>query len=226
MTGKRPWREPPAADRGQGEMGLAAAFFYLFAGVLIASAFMGFIIWPQGLSSSIALANTDPGSPINVIHQIAGITVPLRLTIFAPYSWVSVIVVLALLAVAVWRMAPEQVLTPDPAVFGASTACSKPLPCGGSSSIAAWSCVEWSCGAAAASPVVDSSAWWWPSHPSWCASSMPPAPTNAPAPNISARFVPICTQSSVPRSPNPCCQSCRVERRFGCSECSCDRGTR
>ncbi len=90
-------------------------------GYLIASAFMGFIIWTQGLSSSIALANTDPGSPINVIHQIAGITVPLRLTIFAPYSWVSVIVVLALLAVAVWRMAPEQVLTPDPAVFEDST---------------------------------------------------------------------------------------------------------
>ncbi|MCB9440298.1 MAG: short-chain fatty acid transporter [Mycolicibacterium sp.] len=86
-------------------------------GYLIASAFMGFIIWTQGLSSSIALANTDPASPINVIHQITGITVPLRLTIFAPYSWVSVIVVLALLAVAVWRMAPAQSLAPDPAVF-------------------------------------------------------------------------------------------------------------
>ncbi len=86
-------------------------------GYLIAAAFMGFIVWTQGLSSSIALANTDTNSPINVIHKIAGFNVPLTLTIFQPYSWVSVIVVLALLALAVWRMAPVDTLHPDPAVF-------------------------------------------------------------------------------------------------------------
>ena len=86
-------------------------------GYLIAAAFMGFIVWTQGLSSSIALANTDSSSPINVIHKIAGVTVPLSLTIFQPYSWLSVIVVLALLALAIWRMEPTQSLAPDPAVF-------------------------------------------------------------------------------------------------------------
>ena len=86
-------------------------------GYLIAAAFMGFIVWTQGLSSSIALANTDNGSPINVIHKMTGMTVPLRLTIFQPYSWLSVIVVLALLALAIWRMEPTQSLAPDPAVF-------------------------------------------------------------------------------------------------------------
>jgi short-chain fatty acids transporter len=86
-------------------------------GYLIAAAFMGFIVWTQGLSSSIALANTDNGSPINVIHKLTGITVPLKLTIFQPYSWLSVIVVLALLALAIWRMEPAQSLAPDPAVF-------------------------------------------------------------------------------------------------------------
>ena len=75
-------------------------------GYLIAAAFMGFIVWTQGLSSSIAPANTDIGSPINVIHKMTGITVPLKLTIFQPYSWLSVIVVLALLALAIWRMEP------------------------------------------------------------------------------------------------------------------------
>ena len=77
-------------------------------GYLIAAAFMGFIVWTQGLSSSIALANTDNGSPINVIHKITGLTVPLKLTIFQPYSWLSVIIVLALLALAIWRMEPPQ----------------------------------------------------------------------------------------------------------------------
>ncbi|WP_175616159.1 TIGR00366 family protein [Mycobacterium sp. GA-1841] len=86
-------------------------------GYLIAAAFMGFIVWTQGLSSSIALANTDSTSPINVIHKITGITVPLSLTIFQPYSWLSVIVVLTVLALAIWRMAPAQALAPDPAVF-------------------------------------------------------------------------------------------------------------
>jgi short-chain fatty acids transporter len=86
-------------------------------GYLIAAAFMGFIVWPQGLSSSIALANTDANSPINLIHKIAGFNVPLKLTIFQAYSWVSAIAVLALLGLAVWRMAPEQTLQPDPAVF-------------------------------------------------------------------------------------------------------------
>jgi len=86
-------------------------------GYLIGAAFMGFIVWTQGLSSSIALANTDANSPINVIHKMTGSNVPLSLTIFEPYSWVSALVVLALLAIAVWRIAPAETLEPDPAVF-------------------------------------------------------------------------------------------------------------
>jgi len=96
---------------------VAKRFTEAHFGYLIAAAFMGFIVWTQGLSSSIALANTDNGSPINVIHKMTGITVPLKLTIFQPYSWLSVIVVLALLALAIWRMEPAQSLSPDPAVF-------------------------------------------------------------------------------------------------------------
>ncbi|HME74591.1 MAG TPA: TIGR00366 family protein [Mycobacterium sp.] len=96
---------------------VAKRFTEAHFGYLIAAAFMGFIVWTQGLSSSIALANTDNGSPINVIHKLTGITVPLKLTIFQPYSWLSVIVVLALLALAIWRMEPAQSLAPDPAVF-------------------------------------------------------------------------------------------------------------
>lgn len=86
-------------------------------GYLIAAAFMGFIVWTQGLSSSIALANTDPSSPINVIHKMTGQNVGLGLTIFQPYSWVSAIVVLALLAAAIRRMEPAHCLAPDPAIF-------------------------------------------------------------------------------------------------------------
>ncbi len=91
-------------------------------GYLIAAAFMGFIVWTQGLSSSIALANTDAASPINVIHKIAGFTVPLSQTIFQPYSWLSALIVLGVLALAVWRMEPSESLPPDSAVFEDDTA--------------------------------------------------------------------------------------------------------
>ncbi|AKN18674.1 short-chain fatty acid transporter [Mycobacterium haemophilum DSM 44634] len=86
-------------------------------GYLIGAAFMGFIVWTQGLSSSIALANTDANSPINVIHKMTGKLVPLTLTIFQPYSWVAAIAVLVLLAIAIRRMEPAQALEPDHAVF-------------------------------------------------------------------------------------------------------------
>lgn len=106
-------------------------------GYLIAAAFMGFIVWTQGLSSSIALANTDSSSPINVIHKLTGMTVPLSQTIFQPYSWLSAIAVLALLALAVWRMAPAQSLAPDPAVFEDETQ-PTPAPPEGKKTFAEW----------------------------------------------------------------------------------------
>ncbi|QZA10192.1 TIGR00366 family protein [Mycolicibacter heraklionensis] len=108
-------------------------------GYLIAAAFMGFIVWTQGLSSSIALANTDAGSPINVIHQIAGFNVPLSQTIFQPYSWLSAIIVLAVLALAVWRMEPSEGLSPDPAVFEDEEAVETPA----STTFAEWLENQW-----------------------------------------------------------------------------------
>jgi len=95
-------------------------------GYLIAAAFIGFIVCNQGLSSSIALANTDTSSPINVIHKITGMTVPLTLTIFQPYNLIAVITVVAVLAIAIWRMDPKQGLAPDPAVFDEQPEPAKP----------------------------------------------------------------------------------------------------
>jgi short-chain fatty acids transporter len=95
-------------------------------GYLIATGFMGYIVWTQGLSSSIALANTDTTSPINVIHKMTGMIVPLRLTIFQPYNWVAVLAVVVLLVIAIWRMEPEQNLEPDPAVFDEEPVPDKP----------------------------------------------------------------------------------------------------
>jgi Short chain fatty acid transporter len=104
-------------------------------GYLIAAGFMGFIIWTQGLSSSIALANTEPTSPINVIHKMTGTIVQLRLTIFQPYSWIAVCAVVVLLAVAIWSMEPKESLEPDPAVFDEEPV---PAPPTGNRTFAEW----------------------------------------------------------------------------------------
>lgn len=104
-------------------------------GYLIATGFMGYIVWTQGLSSSIALANTDTASPINVIHKMTGMTVPLTKTVFQPYSWVAVIAVTALLSIAIWRMEPKQSLEPDPAVFEEEQEPAKPE---GKRTVAEW----------------------------------------------------------------------------------------
>jgi short-chain fatty acids transporter len=104
-------------------------------GYLIATGFMGYIIWTQGLSSSIALANTDTSSPINVIHKMTGMTVPLRLTVFQPYNWIAVLAVVILLAIAIWRMQPRQILEPDPAVFEEEPV---PVTPGGKRTFAEW----------------------------------------------------------------------------------------
>ena len=95
-------------------------------GYLIASRVYGLHRVDAGLSSSIALANTDTSSPINVIHKMTGMIVPLRLTIFQPYNWVAVLAVVVLLAIAIWRMEPEQNLEPDPAVFDEEPVPDKP----------------------------------------------------------------------------------------------------
>jgi len=86
-------------------------------GYMVAAGYMGFMVWTQGLSSSIALANTDPKSKLNVIYSLTHQTVPLKLTIFQPYSYVTIIATILVIGVAIWRMAPATVEETDPAVF-------------------------------------------------------------------------------------------------------------
>lgn len=77
-------------------------------GYMIAAGYMGYMLWTNGFSSSIALANTDTTSKLNVIYTLTHQLVPLDLTILQPYSYVTVIVAIAALAVLIWKMAPHE----------------------------------------------------------------------------------------------------------------------
>jgi short-chain fatty acids transporter len=39
---------------------------------LVAAAYMGFMVWASGLSSSIALATATHGIPLNIIEKVTG----------------------------------------------------------------------------------------------------------------------------------------------------------
>lgn len=77
-------------------------------GYMIAAGYMGYMLWTNGFSSSIALANTDSTSKLNVIYTLTHQLVPLDLTILQPYSYVTVIVATTALALLIWKMAPHE----------------------------------------------------------------------------------------------------------------------
>ncbi|HVO82908.1 MAG TPA: TIGR00366 family protein [Syntrophobacteria bacterium] len=59
--------------------------------LLVAAAYSGQICWHQGLSGFIPLVLATPDHPQNFAYQLTGISVPLSQTIFQPYSFVPVL---------------------------------------------------------------------------------------------------------------------------------------
>jgi short-chain fatty acids transporter len=74
---------------------------------LVAAGYMGYMVWTGGLSSSIALANTDKLSKLNIIWTQTHQVVPLSDTIFRPYSFVPMLVLAVVIGFVVHRMSPR-----------------------------------------------------------------------------------------------------------------------
>jgi short-chain fatty acids transporter len=86
-------------------------------GYLVAAGYAGFIVWASGFSSSIALANTDPTSSLNVIQKLTGHTITLWDALAQPANWVPVLVMLVAVPLLLRSMLPTTVLRPDRALF-------------------------------------------------------------------------------------------------------------
>jgi short-chain fatty acids transporter len=86
-------------------------------GYLVAAGYAGFIVWASGFSSSIALANTDPTSSLNVIQKLTGRTITLWDALAQPANWVPVLVMLVAVPLLLRSMLPTTVLRPDRALF-------------------------------------------------------------------------------------------------------------
>jgi short-chain fatty acids transporter len=77
-------------------------------GLIVASAYMGFIVWASGPSSSIALASATPGSALNIIERETGRIAPLSETIFTAYNLVPTVLVCILIPLMLLVIGPEE----------------------------------------------------------------------------------------------------------------------
>ncbi len=64
---------------------------------LLAAAYSGFLMFPPGLSSSIALAQATPGSALNIVQKVTGQIVPLSQSLLVPFNYVPVIILFIVL---------------------------------------------------------------------------------------------------------------------------------
>ncbi|MDR0457979.1 MAG: TIGR00366 family protein, partial [Burkholderiaceae bacterium] len=77
-------------------------------GFLVAAAYMGFMVWASGLSSSIALASATHGSTLNIIEKITGKVAGLGDTIFTGYNLVPVVLLIVIIPFALYFMGPDE----------------------------------------------------------------------------------------------------------------------
>jgi short-chain fatty acids transporter len=76
--------------------------------ILVSAGYAGFIVWASGLSSSIALAVSTPGSSANIVEQETGQVLGFGDTIFTWWNILPVILIVALLVPLYWWMMPER----------------------------------------------------------------------------------------------------------------------
>lgn len=88
-------------------------------GFLVAAAYMGFMTWASGLSSSIALATATPGSELNLIQKFTGKVEGFEHTIFTWYNLVPVVLLILIIPIALSFMGPakSEMKRVDPALL-------------------------------------------------------------------------------------------------------------
>lgn len=77
-------------------------------GFLVAAAYMGFMVWASGLSSSIALATATHGSALNIVEKITGNVAGFDRTIFTYYNLIPVALLIIIIPIALHFMGPSE----------------------------------------------------------------------------------------------------------------------
>ena len=77
-------------------------------GFLVAAAYMGFMVWASGLSSSIALATATHGSALNIVEKLTGHIAGFDQTIFTAYNLVPTILFIVLMPIILCFIGPHE----------------------------------------------------------------------------------------------------------------------
>jgi short-chain fatty acids transporter len=76
--------------------------------ILVSAGYAGFIVWASGLSSSIALAVSSPGSSANITEKETGQVLGFGQTVFTWWNILPVVMIVVLLVPLYWWMMPKQ----------------------------------------------------------------------------------------------------------------------
>lgn len=83
-------------------------------GYVVAAAYMGYLIWASGFSSSIVLASADPTSALNIIYKYTKQTVGIENTIFTAYNIVPVVLMIIIIPFLLKFMEPKTIHAVNP----------------------------------------------------------------------------------------------------------------
>ena len=75
---------------------------------LVAGAYSGFLLFPPGLSSSIALAEATPGSALNITQKLTGVVVPLSEMLLTRLNVIPAAVLLVTMPLVFMLMRPRE----------------------------------------------------------------------------------------------------------------------
>lgn len=104
---------------------------------IVAAGFSGWVVWASGISSSIALAQSTPGSSMNVVQKLTGAVLPFSETVLTRFNLVPTLVMLfAMPFVLIWlKPRDEDVVALDTEKFPDAPVRMKPE---GKQSLARW----------------------------------------------------------------------------------------
>lgn len=74
---------------------------------IVAVGFSGWVVWASGISSSIALAQSTPGSSMNVVQKLTGAVLPFGETVFTRFNLVPTLVMLAAMPLVLAWLRPD-----------------------------------------------------------------------------------------------------------------------
>lgn len=74
---------------------------------IVAAGFSGWVVWAGGLSSSIVLAQSTAGSPMNVVEKVTGQVLGLGEMVFAPFNLVPNLVMVLVIPVVLAVLRPR-----------------------------------------------------------------------------------------------------------------------